>query len=405
MISDYFKISFSSFKSRKLRTGLTLLGVFIGIALLVTLMSLGTGLQKFITDQFEQMGSDKIMIMPGSNLLGSVAEGVDLEKKDIEIIRRTLGVEYAEGMVTKMSPVKYKDETKYTFVIGMSMDRATKDLFNAMSAGWKITKGRELENSDTSKVSVGIDLSEDKKVFSKGVNIGSKLEIEGEAFEVAGIHGRIGNPADDSQLYLPIDIAREIFDEPEKFDVIIAQVSEGADTEAIAETVKRNLRKSRGLEEDEEDFTVQTPEQLLESFSSVLTIIQAVLIGLATISLLVGGVGIANTMYTSILERTREIGVMKSIGAKNSDIAYLFLIESGMIGLGAGIIGVAIGCLISKGIEAAIHASGYMMLNVYLSPSVLVGGLAFAFVFGVVSGLVPALQAAKLRPVDALRYE
>ncbi|MBU2590254.1 MAG: ABC transporter permease [Nanoarchaeota archaeon] len=405
MIKDYFRISFSAFKSRKLRTGLTLLGVFIGIALLITLMSLGSGLQKFITDQFEQMGSDKLMIMPGSSMFGAPVEGIELTKKDLEIIERTQGIEAVTGAVIKIGAVTYKEETTYTWTLGTPMDTKSWAIFESMSSAFKVEKGRKITDKDTSKVNIGIDVATDKKLFDKGVSLGDKIIIEGKEFEVVGIYGRIGNPQDDSQIYLPIDVARDLFDEPDKYDMIVAQSKTGEDPENVAEKVKKNLRKSRDVKEDEEDFTIQTSEQLLESFGTILAVIQAVLIGLATISLLVGGIGIANTMYTSILERTREIGVMKAIGAKTTDIASLFIIESGLIGLGAGLIGVTIGALISLGIQSAIHLAGYTMLNVNLSLSLLLGGLAFAFVFGIVSGLIPAIKASKMNPVDSLRYE
>lgn len=405
MIADYFRISFSSFKRRKLRTALTLLGIFIGIALLVTLMSLGSGLQNFVQGQFERMGSDKLMISPGTSILGSAAEGLSLGKTDKEVVERTLGVEIVTGMVFKMSPVTFREEMKYTFVIGMDTDKASVDLFKAMMGSWKLEKGRELTQNDKSKVTIGIDVATDKKMFKKGASIGDKINIEGKEFTIVGIYGRIGNPEDDAQIYMEMDTARELFNEPDKYDFLIAKVASGDDPASVVGRIKKDLRKSRNVKEKEEDFIVQTPEQMLESFGTVLTVIEAVLIGLATISLLVGGIGIANTMYTSILERTREIGVMKAIGARNSDIATFFIIESGLIGLGAGIIGVTIGWLISKGIEAAIHFAGYTMLNVYMPAWLLLGGMAFAFVFGILSGLIPALKAARLKPVDALRYE
>ncbi len=405
MIKDYLQISFEAFKSRKLRTALTLLGVFIGIALLITLMSLGTGLENFITDQFEQMGSDKIMVSPGSSLLGGTVEGIELTEKDLQVIERLDGIKATTAALVKISPVKHKEETVYTWVLGSPMDEQSIELLESMASGWEIEHGRQLTEDDTGKIAVGIDVATDDKLFENSVKLGSKLMIEGKEFEVAGIYSRIGNPQDDSQIYMPIDVARDLFDEPEKFDMILAQTKDGEDVDQVSEEAKRELRKTRDVDEGEEDFTIQTSEQLLESFGTILAVIQAVLIGLATISLLVGGIGIANTMYAAILERTKEIGIMKAIGATTSDITILFVLESGMIGLGAGIIGVAIGALISLGIQYAIHMAGYSMLNVNLSVTLLLGGLAFAFVFGVVSGLIPAIKASKMNPVDSLRYE
>jgi putative ABC transport system permease protein len=183
------------------------------------------------------------------------------------------------------------------------------------------------------------------------------------------------------------------------------QVKKGFDPDKVAGDIKKYLRKSRGQKEGEEDFTVQTSEQLAESFSTVFTIVQVVLIGLASISLLVGGIGIMNTMFTSVLERTREIGVMKAIGARNSDIMKIFLIEAGLLCTIGGGIGIILGIGISKLIQYVAAQAGMGIIQAYFPWYLIVGALAFSFLVGTLSGIFPARRAAKLKPVDALRYE
>jgi putative ABC transport system permease protein len=162
----------------------------------------------------------------------------------------------------------------------------------------------------------------------------------------------------------------------------------------------------RGVTEKSIDFTILTPEELLKSFDMILNIVTAFLIGVAAISLIVGGIGIANTMYTSVLERTREIGVMKSIGAKNSDVLLIFLIESGLLGLTGGLVGVLLGTLIAKSVEyIAINYLGTTLLAAAIPLSLVLGCLAFAFFAGIIFGGWPAWNASKIRPTDALRYE
>ena len=142
------------------------------------------------------------------------------------------------------------------------------------------------------------------------------------------------------------------------------------------------------------------------SFNNIFAVVQGVLVGIAGISLLVGGVGIMNTMYTSVLERTKEIGTMKAIGAKNSHILFLFLVESGLLGLAGGLIGVIIGLGMAKGTEYAATAYiGSPLLQASMDPLIIFGALSFSFIVGTLSGVLPALQASKLKPVDALRYE
>jgi putative ABC transport system permease protein len=192
----------------------------------------------------------------------------------------------------------------------------------------------------------------------------------------------------------------------ERVDVILIQVKEGENVTEVSKEIEKSLRRYRGITEKTQDFTVSTPEELLESFQIILKIITAFLVSIAGISLVVGAVGIANTMYTSVVERTREIGVMKAIGAKNSDIAQIFLIESGLLGLVGGIIGVILGYLISKIVEiVAVNQLNTNLLQV-ASPWYLVTGcLFFGFAIGALSGVFPAIQASKTNIVDALRYE
>ena len=164
------------------------------------------------------------------------------------------------------------------------------------------------------------------------------------------------------------------------------------------------MRRDRNEDEGEEDFSVQTPIQSLQSVNTIISIINLVVSGIAGISLLIGGIGIANTMFTSVLERTKEIGVMKSIGAQNKDILAIFLIESSLIGLVGGIVGGLIGLALAFGVSGIANSFfGENILQVAFSPSLLFASLGFSFVIGALSGIIPAYQASRLNPVEALR--
>jgi len=183
-------------------------------------------------------------------------------------------------------------------------------------------------------------------------------------------------------------------------------MEEKGQAKQVAERIEKKMRKERDEEEGEESFAVSTSEQILETFGSILDVVSAILIGIAAISLLVGGIGIMNTMYTSVLERTKEIGTMKAIGARNKDILLIFLFESGLIGLIGGIIGLTIGMGISKAVEYAIvNFYSIALLKITFDPLLIIGVLAFSFIVGSFAGVLPAIQASRLKPVDALRHE
>ncbi len=205
---------------------------------------------------------------------------------------------------------------------------------------------------------------------------------------------------------MPKDTLKEILNVQDEESQILVKASIDSNVTNLADTIKRKLTSYRGEKEGQETFSVSTSEQILNSFKDIFGIVQAVLVGIAAISLFVGGIGIANTMYTSVLERTKEIGTMKAVGAKNSDILILFLIESGLLGLMGGIIGIGIGLGLSKTAEyIAATQLGTDLLQASIDPVLIIGALTFSFLIGAISGVFPAMQASKLKPVDALRYE
>jgi putative ABC transport system permease protein len=398
---DYIIFALKSFKARKLRTFLTMLGIFVGIAAVVSLISLGQGLQGAITEQFESLGTNKLMIVPKGGLYGMGSSAV-LDKDDLKVIQNARGIRNAGGFVTKIATVEFSNERKYTWISGLPQDESRKVISDISS--FEIVKGRDLKKSDKYKTIIGSFLAKGD-FFDKKVSIGDKLVVQDKKFEVVGILGTIGNPQDDSQLIVPLDTAVDLFGGKEEYVTIMADVIDGQEPSKVAESLTRTLRRHRGLKEGEEDFSIQTFEELLESFSSIFLIVQSVLIGIAAISLLVGGIGIMNTMYTSVFQRTNEIGIMKAIGARNSDIMKIFLIEAGFLGMVGGAVGILIGFLIGKSVELAAAQAGLEMFKASFPWYLILGALAFSFIVGCIAGGFPARQASKLKPIDALRYE
>ena len=238
-------------------------------------------------------------------------------------------------------------------------------------------------------------------MFKDKILLRNKIKLQGHDFRVVGVLKPVGNQQDDNTIYIPLETFREIFNQKnEEVGFISAQVKPGVDILSLQEKVERILKRER----DNENFQVVTPTQILEQINTILGVIQSVLVGIAAISLLVGGIGITNSMYTTVLERTKDIGIMKSIGATNSSILLIFLLESGLMGLVGGIFGVILGTLISYGISTFSTQAGFKLLFEINLPLILFG-LFFAFIVGTFSGVLPARQASKLKPVDALRYE
>ncbi len=404
MLKDFFKIGFNNLKRRKLRSWLTMIGIFIGIAAVVSLISLGQGLQTAVTGQFGALATDKLTIQNAGTGLGPPGSTVikKLNSRDIKIIEGVPGVELAITRLIRTVQVRYNNKVEYLYLIGNPSDSEKLEIIYK-SIGLDIAKGRTLNKNDFGKVLIGSDLAE-KTLFGKRISLGKDLVIEGKRFEVIGIMEKASTFIFNSAIFMLEEDAEDILDIEDETDIIIAQVKNPDDIEKVAENIEKALRKDRGLKEGEEDFTVQTPIQSLKTVNAILDTINIIVAGIALISLLVGGIGIANTMYTSVLERKKEIGTMKAIGAKNSDILLLFIIESGLLGLVGGIIGVALGAVMALGISAiANNIFGSDIFIVNLSIPLMVSAISFSFFIGILSGIFPSYQASKLKPVEALR--
>ncbi|MDD5700019.1 MAG: ABC transporter permease [Candidatus Nanoarchaeia archaeon] len=404
-MKDYFFLAFSNLRRRGVRSWLTMIGIFIGIAAVVALISMGQGLQGAINQQFEQLGKDKIIIQSkvAESFGSTTSEKLILATKDLETIKNVRGVESVVGILMKTSVLNFKDESKITIAIGINPEDIS--LFSSMQ-GFKVIDGRDLKKGDGFKAIVGYNNAIDGKIWKRGVEVGSVIDVEGIEFKVVGILGKTGDPYNDAGIYVPKETLKEVLKVKDEESEIIAKTQSGFNPSDVADAITRKLRQERNEKEDQETFSVQTSEQLLQTFTNIFGIVQAVLIGIAAISLLVGGIGIMNTMYMSVLERTKEIGTMKAVGAKNSDILYIFLFESGLLGLIGGAIGVGLGIGLGKTVEyIAANALGTNLLQASITLPLIAGALGFSFLIGTLSGVLPALQAARLKPADALRYE
>ncbi len=404
MLRDYFSLAVENLRTRKLRSWLTMIGIFIGIAAIVSLISLGQGMKDAITSQFQSLGSDKLTIQakgiqlgpPGSNVIAP------LTKDDVREIQKVNGVKAVSGRLIKTAVVTFGKTSKVAWFVDIPSDPRERQLVDETIKP-KASSGRFLVPSDKYKVVVGNDYST-RPLLGKEVSVGDKIKLNGTEFEVIGIMEKKGNPQFDLAIYMNEQVLRDVTGTKNEVSIITVQVNQGANLDTVASAIKRDLRRYLDEEDGKESFQIQTPEQTLGAVNTILTIVVAVLIGIASISLLVGGIGIMNTMYTSVLERTKEIGIMKAIGARNSDVLLIFLIESGLLGLLGGAIGIALGIGISKAVEViASIALGTGLLKASISLPLIAGALVFSFIVGSLSGMLPAIQASRMMPVRALR--
>ncbi|MBW2995824.1 ABC transporter permease [Candidatus Woesearchaeota archaeon] len=405
-MKDLLKYAISNLWDRKARSFLTILSILIGITAIFALISFGQGLNSYMLEFGEEMGTDKIFLMPGGGLAQAPGtSNILFSEDDLDFIRKVNGVEEASGMFIENGRIKFKDYREvYTFVIGLSTDSEEKRLIEEMFGGIEILEGRPLKKGDTLKATAGYSYTVPDRLFKKRVNIGDKVEVNDVEVEIIGIYEEIGSPTDDAQMYISQEGFIEIFDIDE-YEYIYIRAAPGQDPSDLAEKIKERFRKYRGQKEGEEDFSIQTFEDVLQTFTVVIGVLNGILVLIALISVFVAAVNIANTMYTSILERTQEIGVMKSIGAKNSFILFIFMAESGILGIVGGAVGVILGYLIARLGGAIAAAQGLGFIRPSFPAWLVIGCLLFAFLVGSLSGLIPAIQASKLNPVDALRYE
>ncbi|PIN70939.1 hypothetical protein COY28_01540 [Candidatus Woesearchaeota archaeon CG_4_10_14_0_2_um_filter_57_5] len=391
---DYhLRIALLGMRQRKLRSWLTVLGIIVGAAAVVSLFAVSQGMQYAIEDAFEQFGTNRIFVMPkGFQGPGAgVSEGLTI--KDVEVLERMSDWKYVTPYYILSGTVDYGKETKSLMLYGMP----TKDMVKRFEDfDIKMAQGRPIADGSTKEINVGSLIGDG--VFSDPVKVRSKLDINGNSYTVAGVFESVGNEQDDSAIYIDIEEARALGGAPKGVTFIDLRVKDGVDVDRAADAAHKALKRAR----NNENFDVMTPEQITGQINMALGIIRIVLVGIASISLLVGGIGIANSMFTSVLERTRDIGVMKSIGARRRDIFVIFLIESTLVGTVGGVIGTSLGIGMAKLVELGAKGSSVPLL-IKVTPGLLLLGILFSAFAGALSGIVPSLQAARMTPVEALR--
>ncbi len=385
MILGLGKLAVRNTLRRGKKSWITVVGVFIGIAAVVSLVSLGQGLETAVTQEFEELGSNQVAVT------GQITDS------DVEVVERARGVDEVAKVYQRTDSVVFRGEAQRLTVVGVdlnSFDTAFRGLPLRMEEGRKL-RGNDISSS---MITAGIESYEEKP------GIRSQMRLGGEKFRVQGMYSS-GSPQFQNSMLVDLERAREIWGVDDELTQIVAVVDEGFTQEEVADNIEEEMRRDRNIDEGNENFSATTPQDILESLTNILNIVQGIVVGLASIALLVGGIGIMNTMYMSINERTQEIGVLKAVGASKRQIRTLFLMEAGLIGLIGGIIGVLIGVGISEAAVKVASQIGTVQLARGYSIELIAGALLFSTLWGIVSGYLPSRRASNLDPADALRYE
>jgi putative ABC transport system permease protein len=391
-------------RANLLRSLLATLGVIIGVAAVIAAMSILQGAQRDITDRIKSLGSDQITVYPASARREGREVGVvqTLKVEDADAIAAAGAcpdVEAAAPEVLAAAQVKYFNRNANLTVLGSNQNYAEMN-------NYKVVEGRFITKEDVmakAKVVVlGYKAAHD--LFGGRPPVNAPVKIRGLGFRVVGVmekKGNIGFRNVDSQVIIPISTA---MDRLFGIKIVTAITVKARDPSCVNEAtlqVKRVLRSRHTIRPgDPDDFNVFSQEEQRKQFREVTRIFAVVLYSIAGISLVVGGIGIMNIMLVSVTERTREIGVRMAVGAQRWDILRQFLIEAGTISLLGGAFGVLIGYAMSDLLEKITR-----VLETYTPPSVVAWALGMAVATGVLSGIYPAYKAARLDPVEALRYE
>ncbi len=397
------RYSLHNLRQRALRSMLTILSVMIGIAAITALVSFGNGISSYVGDIAQKMGNDKLMIQPrGFGFGPALYSNVKLDEEDVKAIEMVNGIEEATGTYVLNGEVESNKQKKYAYIMANDFKEHPKLVEEVYTL--KLTEGSQFRGNEKNKVILGYNYRLPDKIFKKPLKLRDNILVNGHEMQIAGFYEEVGNPQDDSNVYITNKAAEDLF-KADNFQFILARTSPGQIPTSTAKEVERELRRHRNQKVGNEDFFVQTFEQVIQTFTSILDVITAVVLLIGLISVIVAAVNIMNTMYAAILERTKEIGVMKAIGSRNSYILFLFMLESGILSLVGGILGVLLGYGAASFAGNMISSAGYGFFSPLFSWGLVIASLVFSFLIGILAGLLPAYRASRLQPVDALRYE
>lgn len=393
------KSAIEDFRRNKIRTILTSLGILIGVASVVLLIAFGLGLKKYIKNQFESLGTNLLIIFPGKVLQGGNFRGgtglggTKFDEKDWNDLKKLKEASYVVPIFTKTVTASAEGNSEIGDIYA-----TTEDIFPIRNLEAEF--GKLYERNDLTKRSkvavIGPKIAE--KLYGDKQNAINKIvKIENQGFKIIGIlkskgGGGFGGPDFDSFIYLPYKSALS-FNPNKKFIAFYLK----SETENEIPQLKENIKNTLLRTYDEDDFSIVEQTEILNAVSSIFSILNTILIAIAAISLLVGGIGIMNIMYVSVIERTREIGIRRALGAMSKDILFQFITEAVILSVLGGLLGLGISYLTVFAIQRFFPA--------YINLTSVIIALGVSSAIGIIFGVFPAKRASDLSPIEAIRYE
>lgn len=403
-LNDIFKESWLSIGGNKVRSFLTVLGIIIGVMAVVIMVAVGETVEKEITDQFSSLGTNTVVIRAGAAQMGGVRSGSrqTLTIDDAEIIAKLPDVAAVSPVQTSGAQVVYGNKNWSTSMMGVYPDYTTVQNIEIEYGAFFDTSA--VRNASTYAVigpKTASELGMDKNP------VGQVIRVQNVPFVIVGVAKERGDSAmgsQDDMVLIPLTTLKKRVQGsrfPKAVSMIALKLFQDADNSVVIDQISALLRDRHRLKAgDDDDFQIMDMKQVMETMTTVTGYLKLLLIAIAAVSLLVGAIGIMNMMLVSVAERTREIGIRKAIGAREQNIIIQFLSESIMISFIGSMIGLVLGVGLSQGVGRLIL--GY---NVPFSAWPVVLSITVAIVVGLASGVMPAIKAAKLNPIDSLRYE
>jgi putative ABC transport system permease protein len=407
MLRDHAKLAFKNLRHRLSRSILTLLGIAIGIMAIISLLALGEGMQQAVTGELSSL-SDVIIVSAGGNIFssfgggGSTSTGEYFTQRDIADIQRIQGIKEVSTQLSGSGLAEYNGKTTILSLTGMEVG-----VMKLQYASQNLEAGGFLNEGEQNNIMIGNSIAHD--TFNADISVGARIKINGQKFFVSGIFGKqgFGGSSSDSIVLMSSRDFKKLTGQS-NISSIYLRVNNVNDAESIATTIQNAINENHG----KKDFaTATTMTSILKTVQNIIGILQLVLVGIASIALVVASIGIMNTMLTSVMERTREIGIMKAIGATTRDIMSIFIIEGALMSSVGGIIGIILGVFGSQALTLilgsfmSMGAGGSFQLVPIITITTVVLAIAVSLIVGILSSLYPAWKAARMSPIEAVRYE
>lgn len=419
-LSKCFKHALNMVLHSKLRSWLTITGIVIGVAAVIAIVSLGEGMQQTMNAQMGGLGGDIITITAGFSRGGNIfamrghGEGgggggqaatgaqttgkeIVLSRTDLQILRGIPEIALIDTNIRGSVKVSYLGKTGSVTLTGV--DQKVWSQITTV----KIKEGRMLDSADQNVVLIGGRLA--STYFERPLDLNNMITIGGSAFRIVGI-------LDDqsTSIYMPIQMAYQLLEDKKTdvYDTIVVKIRNENTLDDTIAKIESRLMLARHVTDKNKDFSISSNKQMQETRSEAMNTMSLFLVAIAGVSLIVGAIGVANTMFTSVLEKTKEIGIMKAIGARNRDILMIFLLNAALIGLIGGMLGIVLGAFLSSSMSSLIGEVPMTRgggVGGVVSLSSVIMAISVSVTSGILAGIIPAYQASKLRPVDALRYE